>query len=269
MKFNGITIVSDMDGTLLTRDKKISNENKKAIEYFKKNGGSFTIASGRIYPKITMFADELNLNIPIIASNGSIIYDYENKKILTKKLLDNKVFKVIEEIMNKYLDYGFEVAGVDEVFFLRDNEAVQKHIRDEEFTNRKWINLSDIDFEMTKFLIAHTPDKISVIEKELSCVYSNYSLFRSDDYYFEVIPLNVSKGSALNDLRGILGNKATKIYSVGDNMNDLELIKEADVGVAMKNAHPDLKKNADFILPYTNDESGIAKLIELIEKGRI
>ena len=58
MKFDGITIATDMDGTLLTTDKKISQANKDAIDYFRKNGGTFTISSGRIYPKIVMFAEE-------------------------------------------------------------------------------------------------------------------------------------------------------------------------------------------------------------------
>ena len=269
MKFDGITIVTDMDGTLLTSDKKISQKNKEAIEFFRQNGGTFTVASGRIYPKVLMYAEELKLNTPFISHNGCVIYDYSNDNVVYKRVFDKKVIDILNKMMNDFPDYGFEAAALDDVYFLRDGEFVQKHIFDEEFTNLKWINPDEINFEVTKILIAHSPEKISELEKIVPPVYYNYSAFRSDLYYFELAPLGVSKGSALPELKKILGEKAKKIYTIGDNINDLEMIKEADVGVAVKNALPGLKENADFILPYTNNENAIAGLIELIEKGTI
>ena len=270
MKFDGITIVSDMDGTLLTTDKKISNENKNAIEYFKQNGGTFTIASGRVYDRITMYADELNLKGPVISHNGGVVYDTSENKVLYKKTLDKKISQVIEDVLLKYPDYGLEVFGVSEVCFLNNNETIQKHIEDEKFENIRWITHKEIDFDVVKILFAHTPEKISVLENEIPLLYGNkYSVYRSDKYYYEILPIGLTKCSALFYLREFLGKNAKKIYAVGDNMNDLELIEGADVGITLKNGASGLKKRADFILPYTNDESAISKLIDLIEKGTI
>lgn len=269
MKFDGITIATDMDGTLLTNDKKISRKNKEAIDYFRQNGGTFTIASGRVYPKVIMYAEELKLNAPFICNNGNIIYDYSNEKIVYKRTLDRKIIDVIKKLMRDFPDYGFEVAGLGEVYFLRDGEYVRKHIEDEKFTNLKWITPDEINFEMTKVLIAESPERIGELAEKIPPVYYNFSAFRSDKFYFELVPLGVSKGTALHSLKKILGEKAEKIYAVGDAVNDLDMIKEGDVGIAVKNALPEVKAAADFILPYTNDESAIAGVIELIEKGTV
>lgn len=269
MKFDGITIISDMDGTLLTKDKKISGENMKAIDYFRKNGGTFTIASGRIYKKVNIYAEDLKLDVPYISHNGAVIYDYANKEILLKKTLDEGAKKVFKEIVEKFPLAGYEAASVDEVYFIKDNPFIQKHVNDENFTDLKWIGIDEINFPMTKILVADEPERIDIMERDVPPVYDKYSFFRSDRFYFEMVPIGVSKGTALPALRDILGKRASKIYALGDNMNDSELLLAADFGIAVKNASSALKCSADFILPFTNDESVIARTVELIEKELI
>lgn len=269
MKFDGITIVTDMDGTLLTGDKKVSQKNKDAIDYFRKNGGTFVIASGRTYPKILLFAEELKLDAPFICNNGGVIYDYQKEEIVYKCVLNKKIIELIKKLMDQFPDYGFEVAGLEEVYFLRENDAIRKHIRDEKFTDLKWITPDDIDFEMTKVLMGHTPEKIDELSKKIPSEYHGFSTYRTDHNYYEVLPFGVTKGSALFELRKILGNRAKKVYAIGDNMNDLAMLEVADVGIAVKNALLGLKESADFILPYTNEENAIMRIVELIEKGTL
>ena len=78
-KFDGILFLSDMDGTLL-HNAKLSEENRKAIEYFTENGGLFTVATGRAPEFIKKF--NLKINAPIISINGTIIYDLKNEHII-------------------------------------------------------------------------------------------------------------------------------------------------------------------------------------------
>ena len=269
MRFDGITIISDMDGTLLTNEKKISEENIKTIDYFKKNGGTFTIASGRIYSKVLIYANELKLDVPFISHNGGVIYDLNSQKTVYRRTLDSKAVKVLKEIIEKFPNAGYEVASCDDVYFIKDNPFIQKHIEDENFTDQKWIDIDEINFDMTKILIADFPENLEIMEREIPPIYSKYSFFRSDRIYFEMVPVGVSKGTALPHLREMLGSRASKIYAIGDNMNDSELLNASDFGVAVKNASSSLKCTADFILPFTNEESAPARLIELIAKGII
>ena len=95
--FDGYTLVSDMDGTLINSNKEISKENLDAIKYFVNNGGKFTVATGRMVASVECFLDRLNLDLPAILHNGGKIYDYNNKNIdiakfnkLTKKIIIEK-----------------------------------------------------------------------------------------------------------------------------------------------------------------------------------
>ena len=155
------------------------------------------------------------------------------------------------------------------MYFIKDNPFIQKHVNDENFTDLKWIGIDEINFPMTKILVADEPERIDIMERDVPPVYDKYSFFRSDRFYFEMVPIGVSKGTALPALRDILGKRASKIYALGDNMNDSELLLAADFGIAVKNASSALKCSADFILPFTNDESVIARTVELIEKELI
>ena len=275
MKFDGITIVTDMDGTLLKEDKTISEKTLKKIEYFKENGGNFTIATGRLYTKIEEYFKLLSLNAPVISSNGAVIYDFLKNKVLYLKTMNPKCLTVAKNIMERFPKIGVEVSSVDCTHFIRESEMVWKHIRDEDyesdFKDRKiiWEDIMTITSPITKVMICAYLDEIKELEAILPHTYSQYHFYKSDMYYYEMAEFGISKGTALLKLSEILGNKNKKIYAVGDNMNDIDMIKAADVGVCVKNAHDKVKNEADFILPYTNDEDAVCRLIELIEKGLI
>ena len=275
MKFDGITIVTDMDGTLLREDKTISEKTLKKIEYFKENGGNFTIATGRLYTKIEEYFKMLSLNAPVISSNGAVIYDFLKNKVLYLKTMDPKCLKVAKNIMERFPKTGVEVSSVDRTHFIRESETVWKHIKDEnyesDFKDRKiiWEDIMSITSPITKIMFCANFDETKELEAILPHTYSQYHFYRSDVCYYEMAEFGISKGIALLKLAEILGNKNKKIYAVGDNMNDIEMIKAADVGVCVKNAHDKVKNEADFILPYTNEEDAVCRLIELIEKGLI
>lgn len=275
MDFKGITVLSDMDGTLLNTQKKISEKTLKKIEYFRKNGGTFTIASGRTYKKITMYASELGIDAPIIASNGAVIYDFFSDRVLYKKIMDKKCLSVLESIHTQFPGTGIEVGKIDGVDFLYQSEAVLKHIADENFASDfpdgriVWKKSKDVAGDITKIMFCDYPENIDILEKTLPHVYTEYTFFKSDLIYYEMVEPGTNKGLAVPKLKEILGDRAKKIYAVGDNMNDVEMLNNSDMGICVKNANENVKKEADFILPYTNDEDAVAHIIDMIEKGLI
>jgi hypothetical protein len=275
MKFENITIISDMDGTLLDENKEISKENLEAISYFRENGGTFTVASGRIYEKITMFSEVLDLDLPIISHNGCIIYDNNNKKILHKEFLKGDYKSIIKEIYEEHPYIGVEAYTESEVIFLKYNKYIDKHIEDENFLNNadksqiKWYDFDESKDQWCKILLANSPENNDKLEKILPNKYKDTSFVRSEAHYYEILPSNVNKGTAAMKLMQILDKKENKLYAIGDNMNDYELLEDATVGIAVKNASPALKKIADFILPYTNEQNAVAETINMIDKGLI
>ena len=75
MKYSGILLVSDLDGTLLDKDSRLSDENAEAVNEFMRQGGKFAFASGRYFSNLKAFMNKIRPNVPSITSNGQMIYD--------------------------------------------------------------------------------------------------------------------------------------------------------------------------------------------------
>lgn len=272
MKFEGITLVSDMDGTLLTETKTISQKNLDAIRYFRQNGGNFTIASGRVYQSVSSYYNELCPDLPVISHNGGIITDPKNHTPLYCKFLEGNYRRIAKEIHARFPWLGIEGFTPSRILFFSDNPYVRKHISDERIfpDNRiEWHSLDEDTEEWCKILFACEKNQADELEQLLPPLYPEYSFVRSDIHYFEMLPHGVNKGTALLELLKICNLSPDKCYALGDNMNDKELLSFSGVGVAVKNASDALKAEADVVLPYTNEEDAIFRLIEMIEKGTI
>ena len=272
MKFRNITIVSDMDGTLLTEAKTISKKNLDAIRYFRENGGNFTIASGRVYQSVSSYYDELQPDLPVISHNGGVISDPKSHTPLYCKFLEGNYREIAREIHKRFPWLGIEGFTPSQILFFADNPYVRKHISDERiFPDNKiqWHSLEEETEEWCKILFACETHQADELEQLLPPLYPQYHFVRSEAHYFELLPPGVNKGTALRELLKICQFSADKCYAVGDNMNDKELLVCAGTGVAVKNAPDALKSEADVVLPYTNEEDAIFHLIEMIEKGTI
>lgn len=272
MKFQGITIVSDMDGTLLTEEKTISQKNLDAIRYFRENGGNFTVASGRVYQSVVSYCDEILPTLPVISHNGGVICDTNTNQVLYCKLLSGNYKEVAKEIHKQYPWLGIEGFTPSEILFFCDNPYVRKHISDERIfpdDQIKWHSLEEETGEWCKILFACETHEADRLEQELPPKYPQYHFVRSEAHYFEILPPGVNKGTALKELLRLCNLTAEQCYALGDNMNDAELLREAGIGIAVQNASDALKQTADAVLPCTNEEDAICYLIEQIEKGCI
>ena len=94
-KFDGILICTDLDGTLLKKDKTISKENLDAIEYFKKEGGVFTFVTGRSSSTIRDMYNAVKPNIPFGCMNGGGVYDGEKEEYIWKLEADKSVIEIV------------------------------------------------------------------------------------------------------------------------------------------------------------------------------
>ena len=264
-KFDGYLLVSDMDGTLLNSKSEISKENKEAIKYFVDNGGVFTIATGRMRESVRGYIKDLPIGLPIIIYNGARIYDFSKEEAIHDDFLIEERKQIVRNLKAKYPKLGIEVFS-DEVNYIMSECRFTNRLStsvceivfdiDEEVWNKKW----------TKILIIGEEDEIIELEENFKEISEDAIPIKSGANFLEVIPENTSKGTALNSLIEDYNIDKEKVIAVGDNMNDMELLKFAKYGFGIENGDTRLVESAKYKAPSNNDHP-IAHIVKWIEEN--
>jgi len=261
-KFDGYVIVSDLDGTLLDNNKNISKENLEAINYFTENGGKFTVATGRVIEATEEYLSKIEINFPIIVYNGGVIYDYNNKKILSEKFLDHQQKQITNKIKEDYDNIGIEIYANRKLYVIKDSGHSYRsatQMLDIIYDIKE--DISSMDWH--KILIVGNIEVIDYIEKTFEDKYKIKGT-RSGRTSYELLPVNESKGQALKSIIEMYNLDPNKVICAGDNMNDVELLQEAAFSFCPKNGSEELKKYADFIAP-SNEEHVIKYIVTWLE----
>ena len=245
-KFDGLLICSDMDGTLFWR-RQISRENREAIRYFRENGGAFTVASGRDPYWLMKTIGKDFFQTPMICVNGGILFDPIEEKILFRGTMPEGYRAMTREALSW--------RGMREVV-LFPIEMTEKCI----YTPGMGDELDEaLRVDQIK-VVYHVDDEVSdeykrVIRDRLG---SEFSVARSWKNGIEVFGASYEKGRSCRKIADMIG--ADTLICVGDYENDLSMIREADIGVAVANAIPEVLAAADRVTASA-EEHGIAELI--------
>ena len=124
-KFDGILFCTDVDGTLLRSDGTLSEENIKAIEYFKSEGGIFTFITGRMPFFAGRIYNAIKPNAPFGCVNGGAIYDHIKQEYVWTYPMQDGVTELIECIDKKFPDVGIQINTFYNTFFCKDNVVMQ------------------------------------------------------------------------------------------------------------------------------------------------
>ena len=262
---NKVIILSDMDGTLLNSKKEITPQDLDSIRKFTSLGGKFTVATGRTVQTFEQYRNILGIDIPIILFNGALIYNYRTGQTLYMNELPDEAKNITKEIMELLPEAGGEVLKQDGTYIFRNNDYEQLH------TNLckivpNYSCLEDIDSEgWLKVLFAMAPEDIPHIELLVHQKgYDTVEFVKSSNIFYEMLTKGITKGSALDEYRRLEGFEDYTFVSIGDFDNDVEMIKNADLGACPSNAQEDVKKSADLVLSHSCDDGAVSELIEYI-----
>ncbi|MDR3599671.1 MAG: Cof-type HAD-IIB family hydrolase [Desulfosporosinus sp.] len=261
----GILLVCDMDGTLLNSHNQISPQNRSALNRFVAQGGSFTVATGRIEASVEQYLTELPINAPAILYNGAMIYDFHQRGVIWTSLLPVQITGVIKLILGNFPGIGVEIYQNGKIYLLAENDLTTKHEEKENIAFIRSLSIEQLPNPWQKVLLAWDPPKISRVESFLNGENPPLVFVRSEPYFLEILPQGVNKGFALGYLTKYLGIPHSKVVAMGDNLNDREMLQIAGYGIAVANAHVDLKAIATFCSCY-NDQHAVAKVVDWIEQ---
>lgn len=256
----------DLDGTLTDHNKKVPENNKKAIDRAIEKGVKIILASGRPLFGITPVARELGLDKKggyILAYNGGSIIDCKTGKQLSATILPDNCIADICSLARHNNVYALTYADTQIVAESDEDEYVMKEAKCNAATVIKVPDLNAyVDYPVEKFLVVGEHEKLIPVQKALLEKHKGIiNAFFSESYFLEVVPESVAKDVALDKLLGILGIKSEELAACGDGMNDIPMLKYAGLAVAMDNAYDEVKMYADVIVP-SNDDCGVAYAIE-------
>lgn len=261
-------IACDLDETLLSNDRTVSDRNIKAIQQASALGVKFIPATGRGYNSVGDTLKRLGLwekeNEYVISYNGGAVTENKGNKLLH---FEGIPFELAEELYRRGLSY---------------NVCVHAYTKDTVYAYRLWqeeidylagrmditeIFTENLDFlkgqEIVKVLYENTDYAyLQKIENELKDITQEIDVSYSSNRYIEFNHKGVNKGTGLLFIANLLNVKPEETIAIGDNFNDLSMIRAAGLGVGVQNAVKDMKPLCDYITMATNNEDAVAEVIE-------
>lgn len=263
-------LFSDMDGTLLKTDKSISSATKEAIDRYIAAGGRLVLTSGRPPESILEVAAQLGLTYPnsyLICYNGAMIYDCEKRKPLHKTTISRSDVSLIEK---EALQRGIHIHTYqgNRIVTHKPDPEIQFYTT---YVHMEVLYRDDFSKELTEEpmkMIAidlHDHAKLEAFQKAIqSKLNGRVQVLFSTPKYLEFLPIDAGKGNAISCLCDYLGLPLSEAVAVGDEENDISMIKAAGLGIAMKNGSEYTKKAAVLVTDLTNDEDAFVSLIDRI-----
>ena len=269
-KFEGILICTDLDGTLLRNDKSISKENIRAIEYFKSEGGRFTFITGRMPYFVTEMYEAIKPNAPIGCYNGGGVYDFETDTYLWARTVPESTLDLAEYVCDQIEGMSYQVTLFDKIYFRYDNAEMKAF--------RKRTNVPHFVFEdgmktgdFPKIVLGHPNPEMATKAIEILKAHprgDEFDYVCSEPTLAEILPKGVHKGAALPRIAEAIGVDERRVIALGDFDNDVTMIRDAALGVAVGNATPEVKAVADLVT-VTNEEHAIARIISMLDSGEL
>ena len=264
-------ILTDLDGTLLRNDKHLSPANRAALEHASAQGCQVVLATGRSYGSLPQELRSLPFLRSFIFLNGAKVYDLKTDSILYRAEisadLTERLFDFLESLDLSMDCYQNDRGLIDQKYYARlDYYVVDLAAREHERQQRTPVD----DFrgvvragggaiQKIQCFLPH-PELAPSVIRQIHEAFPDVELSSSLPGNLEINAPGATKGAALLALCRTLALPPEETAAFGDGTNDLTMLREAGVGVAMANAAPEVLEAADLIAP-SNQEDGVAKVL--------
>lgn len=283
-------VAIDLDGTMLNQYGIITDKTKEVISKVQNKGVEVMIASGRAITSVKRFSKEINSNKYFISGNGAITYDIKNNKILFENILKKQkalqIIKICEEnsiYYNVYTENGIIAKNLNynTLYYYKDNltkpDENRTHINLVEDVydyidqkNEKILKIMICDEHKSVFnsIVRKIKDvpEIEILEvshMSRKIIKQGTNEIALEYFYTEISAQNVDKWNALEEIIKLMNISKEEVITIGDNANDVKMIKNAGLGIAMGESAPYVKQSADKIT-LNNDEDGVAVVLKEI-----
>lgn len=258
-------IALDLDGTLTNHDKVVTPRTRQALLKAQEQGAIIILASGRPTYGIVPVAECLELEKRggyILSYNGGNIVNAKTGEKLFSQFLPDAVIPILYKYAKEKNHALLGYAGNEIITEMPDDQYVKEESRINKMNIRKVDNLLDaLEPHPTKLLMTGDPtDMIKAEEELVEILGEKMDIFRSAPFFLELVPKGIDKAQSLLRLLSKINLTPADLMAFGDGYNDLSMLKLAGVGVAMANAAPEVRADADYVT-LSNEEDGVAEAL--------
>lgn len=265
---NKYLIALDLDGTILYDFDSLSQTLSEFMKRVQDMGHKIVIATGRPYRSSKFVYEHFNLDTPIINYNGGLITHPRDEKFEEiNYTIDKEIIIDIFESNRVHIRNAFSEV-YDSIYLYKEEKAIEPLLHT--------VGATDLivgDFKTTLkgnpngFIIIGKQGHGEIMKKYIDNKYEGqvccriWNLEGEFDSILEIYTPESNKGKALEYVAKYLGFNRNQIIAIGDGHNDIEMIKYAEIGVCVRNAHPELLEVADIVLDYTSSENAVYRFL--------
>lgn len=264
----------DIDGTLITDDRVVTEKTAHAISLAVQKGVWVTLCTGRSISTSRPVAEKVHLNAPLILNGGALLYDTLHSTSLYACNLGMALALEAVRQLRAVQCHPIVYSPLPDCRYFYYDHPNLENAAFREYVSRnpeRACLIQDVtqalDEDAAYVVVTDRDERIRslapTLEKRLpdTRITLEVSPINRDYCHLTVAPYGISKGSGLRELARRLGVDLSDTIAVGDNLNDLDLLDTAGLGVAMGNAMPETKAHADYVTA-SNNEDGVAEVIE-------
>jgi hypothetical protein len=264
-------LLADVDGTLVTRSKQLTEQTLAAVKTLKENGIVFTVTSGRPPRGLVPLIEALDIAAPVAGFNGGVFFE-PDLTIISQALVPAEV---AARAIGTIVEHGLDVwvyCGTD--WYIRDADAphVEREAHTVGFSPVVLPGFDDVLDRVVKIVgVSDDYDAVALAEKDAQeACGASASASRSQPYYVDITHPDAHKGMVVTRLSEILAIPFARIATIGDMPNDVLMFRRSGLSIAMGNAGDEVKAAAHEVTA-SNEEEGFARAVEtyvLASQGR-
>jgi Cof subfamily protein (haloacid dehalogenase superfamily)/beta-phosphoglucomutase family hydrolase len=262
-------LISDVDGTLVTKDKVLTSRTREAVERLRASGIEFTITSSRPPRGMAMLTEALKLKVPIAAFNGGMFVESDLTTVLEQLTIPLGVAtQLVDYLLQEGLDVwvysggNWYVRRLDAPHVAHEQQTVQ-------FAPSVVNELHSVLNGAVKIVgVTDDPQRIARSEAELRRRIGPFvSASSSQHHYIDFTHRDANKGMVVRMASNYFGISTDQIAVIGDGLNDILMFASAGLSIAMANAMPEVQRMARY-LTKSNEEDGFANAVDQIILGQ-
>ncbi|HOF19133.1 MAG TPA: Cof-type HAD-IIB family hydrolase, partial [Phycisphaerae bacterium] len=225
-------------------------------------GVHIVLATARPPRSVMPFYSQLELDTPMVNYNGALVYDPISRRVLMHRPVSAKISRgIVRLAREKYPGVLVSAEVLDRWYTDRVDDryatATARHFRPDVLAPiEQWLTTP-----VTKLLLLGEPDRLLELARDIHAAYPHQvQIVRTEGELLQIMHATVSKAQALRAVAGEMGVTREQVMAIGDNANDVEMLRWAGIGVAMANAAPEALAAADVVTDH-HDSDGAARAI--------